>query len=115
MRDERATEIGLRIQQVRKGLGLNQNQFAEKMSLSQNQISRLETGESMVTTEFVLKLNDIYNVDPGFLLLGKSARGLDYKMEKFIEWYESLNNHQLRSGVSKFCEDIMDILKESRK
>ena len=112
MRDERAVQIGSRIQQIRKGLGLNQNQFAEKLSLSQNQISRLETGESMVTTELVLKLNEIYGVDPSFLLLGNSARGLDNKMEAFIEWYKNLDDSQLKIGASKFCENIMDILKE---
>ena len=57
MRDKRAVEIGARIQQIRKDLGMNKNQFAERLSLSQNQISRLETGESMATTEFILKLN----------------------------------------------------------
>lgn len=112
MRDKRAVEIGARIQQIRKDLGMNQNQFAERMSLPQNQISRLETGESMATTEFVLKLNEIYNVDPSFLLLGKTAGGLDNKMEEFINWYKGLDNGKMKDGASKICENMMDFMKE---
>ncbi len=112
MRDKRAVEIGARIQQIRKDLGMNQNQFAERLSLSQNQISRLETGESMATTEFVLKLNEIYNVDPSFLLLGKTARGLDNKMEVFIDWYKSLDDGKMKDGAGKICENMMDFMKE---
>lgn len=110
MADKRAVEIGLRIQELRKSRGLNQYQFAETLSLSQNQISRLETGTSMVTTEFVLKLYDLYGVDPSFLLLGKSARGFDYKMEKFLSWYEALEDPEMKSGADRFCEDIMDFV-----
>lgn len=91
MKNQQAKAIGSRIQEFRRELGISQEVFSERLDLSQNQISRIETGESMVTTNFVLKLHDIYGIDPSYLLLGKSIRGLDYKMERFISWYEGLD------------------------
>ncbi len=110
MANERAIEIGARIQEIRKNLGLNQNQFAEKLSLSQNQISRLENGTNMVTTEFVLKLYDLYDIDPSSVLIGKSVRNLDYEMERFISWYESLDDSKAKDSACRVCEGLMDFV-----
>ena len=106
MKKERAKSIGSRIQAFRKELGISQEVFAESLELSQNQISRIETGESMVTTNFVLKLYDMYGIDPSYLLVGKSARGLDYKMEKFVSWYEGLDDGIARYSAACICENI---------
>ncbi len=110
MANERAIEIGARIQAVRKSLNMNQDQFAEKMSLSQNQISRLENGANMVTTEFVLKLYDLYGIDPSTILVGKSVRGLDVEMEKFISWYEGLDDTKAKGSACHVCEGLMSFL-----
>ncbi len=110
MANERAIEIGARLQAVRKNLHLNQEEFAEKLSLSQNQISRLENGTNMVTTEFVLNLYDIFGIDPSCLLIGKSARGLEFEMEKFISWYESLGDSEAKGSACRVCESLMDFV-----
>ena len=57
MKKERAKYIGSRIQAFRKELGISQEVFAERLELSQNQISRIETGESMVTTKIIRDIN----------------------------------------------------------
>lgn len=107
MGDERACAIGERLRALRKGLGLSQEQFSEKLSLSQNQISRLENGENLITTDMILLLNDLYGIDPSYLLLGKSARGLDDKMESFLDWYLTLDEGSIKSGASNVCENLM--------
>lgn len=107
---ERAFEIGQRIQTIRKKEGLNQEQFAEMFSLSQNQISRIESGNCMVTTDFVLKMHELFDVDPSYLLLGKSARGLDDNMERFLSWYEKLDDEKTKDNAGKFCESIINFI-----
>lgn len=46
MEKERMNEIGLRVLAFRSSLGLTQKQFSEKVSLTQQQISRIENGET---------------------------------------------------------------------
>ncbi|MBQ4650122.1 MAG: helix-turn-helix transcriptional regulator [Firmicutes bacterium] len=107
MMSEKAIEIGQRVQLIRKRESLSQEQFAEQFSLSQNQISRIESGHCMVTTDFVLKLNELYGVDPSYLLLGKSSRGLDPEMERFLSWYEKLDDPDAKSKASKVWDTII--------
>lgn len=107
MGDERAYTIGQRLRALRKGLGLNQDQFSERISLSQNQISRLENGENLITTDLILLLYDMYGIDPSYLLLGKSAKGLDGTMERFLDWYIALDEGKVKSGASRVCENLM--------
>ena len=109
---EKAIEIGERVQKIRKREGLSQDKFGEKFDLSQNQISRIESGHCMVTTDFVLKLNEIYGVDPSYLLLGKSSRGLDPEMERFLSWYEKLDDPKVKSKASKVWDTIIDFMNE---
>ena len=63
----------------------------------------------MVTTEFLLKLYELFDVDPSYVLLGRSSRGLDGEMERFFRWYEKLDDHG-KSKAGKVCDTIMDFV-----
>ena len=110
MGNEKVFEIGQRVQAIRKREGMNQDTFAEMFSLSQNQISRIESGHCMVTTEFLLKLNELFGADPTYILLGRSSRGLDAEMERFLSWYEKLDNPSAKNKASKVWDTIMEFV-----
>ncbi|MBR5230527.1 MAG: helix-turn-helix transcriptional regulator [Firmicutes bacterium] len=110
MVNEKAFEIGQRVQRIRKREGMNQDKFAEMFSLSQNQISRIESGHCLVTTEFLLKMNELFDVDPTYILLGRSSRGLDGEMERFLTWYEKIDDPAVKNKASKVCDTIMDFV-----
>lgn len=56
MADSLAIKIGKRVRELRKKCGLTQAQLAEKVNLTDESVSRLETGKSIPSVE---KLNQI--------------------------------------------------------
>ena len=63
-------EIGKRILERRKELGLTQEAITELTGISTNQVSNLENSRSVPTVETVLKLSEAMNVTPDYFLLG---------------------------------------------
>ena len=61
-------EIGKRISDRRKKLGIKQNILAEKLDISNNHMS--ENGKATPSVALFVKICDELNVTPGFLLLG---------------------------------------------
>lgn len=60
-------EIGRRIREIREGLGLEQDQFAELLQVraGQPQVSRWENGENQPVTETLLKIARLADGDLG--------------------------------------------------
>jgi predicted transcriptional regulator len=54
----------------RKTSGLNQSEFAFRMDMAQNYISRVESGNVDFTLEVFFALIDIYKLNPLWLLFG---------------------------------------------
>lgn len=61
-------KVGRRIQKLRKGIGLTQEQFAEKLNISRTHIGHLEQGRK----------------SPSLKLLEKIARALKVKMSDLL-------------------------------
>ena len=68
---QKLKEIGQRISNKRKALGLTQEQLAEKMDVSIQMISNLERGNKAIKIENLIKLSDILQVSTDYILLGK--------------------------------------------
>lgn len=72
--------LGERIKLLRKQTNLNQSDFAEKIGLgSATVISRYEKGELEPNTTTLIKIAELANCDPGWLLTGE---GEMYREEK---------------------------------
>ena len=106
---EEKIDIGKRVKEVRDAQNLTQREFAEELERTQNHISRIETGENLITTELVLKLYHLYGTDIQYLLTGKTSNGVAHGISHFVEWYGSLALEEERYGADRFCETIMDI------
>ena len=63
-------EMGIRIAQLRKSLGLSQEQLAEKADLTTQAISLFESGKRAMRPDSLLKLATSLNTSTDFLLTG---------------------------------------------
>ncbi|NPV00548.1 MAG: helix-turn-helix domain-containing protein [Brevinematales bacterium] len=65
--------IAQRFRQIRKYLSLNQETFGNKLGLSQDSISAIETGKNRPTIPVMQIMNREWNVNLEWLMLGKGA------------------------------------------
>ena len=65
--------IGERIAERRRELGLTQESLAEKMNVSVQMVSNLENGKKGIRPENLVKLCDALSVSTDYVLLGKSS------------------------------------------
>lgn len=93
MKNAHLETLGERIRHVRKMLGLKQAHFALKIGLnSPTAISKYEKNQVEPSIASLLKIAEIGNIDPGWLLSGRSKgeiapSGLDVRASEVIESY----------------------------
>ena len=63
-----ASIIAARIKETRLENHLNQSQFGEKLSVSQDTVSLWENGKSVPTTEYVILIATTFGVSADYLL-----------------------------------------------
>ena len=66
-------ETGRRIQKLRKGKGLTQEQLASLLKVTDRHIRSVESGERNASIDLLVSLSDIFNVSLDYLLLGKQT------------------------------------------
>lgn len=86
---------------MREKLGFNQNDFAEKIELAPQSLSRYEKNKVKPSIEFIEKLTDMFSVNSNWLINGKgnifieNIQNINYK-EEIINNLELLNENQIR-------------------
>lgn len=85
-------QIGKRVSSRRKALGFTQEQLAEKMNVSIQMISNLESGKKAIRPENIVKLCSVLEISTDYLLTGNSSNNeLSRLSNKLAELpYESL-------------------------
>ena len=68
--NERFVEMGKRIRSRRISLGMTQMELAEKIDISNNHISSIERGIERPGLDLFIRICDVLNVTPDYLLLG---------------------------------------------
>lgn len=68
--NERFVEMGKRIRARRLSLKMKQMELAEKVDISNNHISSIERGIERPGLDVFIKICDVLNVTPDYLLLG---------------------------------------------
>lgn len=66
-------EVGNRLREIRKGLKLTQEQFAEQLDYSTNNYGLIERGERGITLEKLKLLYDKFDVDLLYLITGDKS------------------------------------------
>lgn len=71
--------IGKRIRQVRKNLGLKQDQFANQLGCGRSNISQIENGLYYPTAHSLIVLNSKFNISLDWLFYGQRPMYYDEK------------------------------------
>ncbi len=89
---------------MRETLGFNQNDFAEKIELAPQSLSRYEKNKVKPSIEFIEKLTNMFSVNSNWLINGKgnifienneNIQNINYK-EEIINNLELLNENQIK-------------------
>ena len=99
-KDLNAIEIGKRITECRKLLGLTQEELAEKGDMTTQFVSYAESGKRVIRSENLLKLSKALEVSADYLLTGEI---IDKDMFIMSEKLSKLTPKQF-----KFIESIVD-------
>ncbi|MCT4687510.1 helix-turn-helix domain-containing protein [Vallitalea sp.] len=70
--------IGKRIKESRKLTKLTQENVSEILKVSPEYISRIETGKAKINLEMLVKVSNIFNISPAYLLTGIDTQSTDY-------------------------------------
>ncbi len=69
--DDLLTQIGQRIRKHRERSRLSQEQLAERADVSSQTISTAETGKKRLWVENIIKICEVLEISPDYLLLGE--------------------------------------------
>jgi len=89
-------EVGQRIIEIRKAIGLTQKEFAKDIKISQTHISALELNTRVIHERIIKMICFTYGVNENWLKTGKGEmfeKGRDYKLEEVIANFKKLDEH----------------------
>lgn len=89
--DKLSKAIGERVSKLRKSKGMNQDEVINVLQIDRSTYSKIETGQIMAGTKYVIKLAEFFGVSTDFILSGKTTLNLP--------------------DFGKYIEDVTDLLK----
>ncbi|RLJ59104.1 transcriptional regulator with XRE-family HTH domain [Litoreibacter meonggei] len=106
-----------KLKEARLGAGLTMEAAAEKLSLTQSTISRIEAGDTGVTSQRLVDLASAYGVSPSALLDGSVVRSMSEtdldRLGMVIEFVEaSLADAKPRPQPSQIKDVVVTIFKQ---
>jgi transcriptional regulator with XRE-family HTH domain len=69
------SEIGKRIRELRKAMSLTQEQVATRIFVSDNHISKIETGNSSISLNVFINIAKTFDVSLDYLMFGELEKG----------------------------------------
>jgi len=93
----------------RKKLKMSQYEFAEKLGLIQNYISRLERGEGDFIVELLYAISECYNINPLDLLYNDNPNINNIKQENFEYKELQKSNEKLEAQIDILKDVIREI------
>lgn len=64
-------QIGLRFEEMRREIGLTQQQLADELEMSNTTIAQIEKGRNYPQAHALIGLSKLFNVNLNWLLMGK--------------------------------------------
>lgn len=84
--------VNNRIRELRKNLGLNQTDFAEKIGITQTWLSMLESGQRQVVDKNITLISSIFGASEHWLKSGEGEMFSNSPYEdEFLEIYSNLS------------------------
>ena len=112
--------FGLRIRELRKALNMTQNDFALKIGLTQNTITKYETGLRSASNQIVISICREFNVNEEWLREGKGDMFVEVSEDEQIAEFvgRTLSNKpetfrkRLILALSALDDDEWDLLEK---
>ena len=104
-----------RIKVIRTEKGWKQSELAERVGISQKQISSYETGNSTPPTDILIKLAEVFEVSLDYLAFeaqGQNAR-INVKDRELLRRFETLD--QFSEEERKLIKDVIDLVITKQK
>lgn len=89
--DKLSRAIGERVSLLRKSKGMNQDEVINVLHIDRSTYSKIETGQIMAGTKYIIKLAEFFGVSTDFILSGKTTLNMP--------------------DFGKYKEDVTDLLK----
>lgn len=78
-------EVGLRIRDKRKSLGLSRERLAKIVDLSPHYLGQIERGERNMSTRSLVNISNSLNISIDYILKGSNFYMEDYLMREIID------------------------------
>lgn len=111
--------FGLRIRELRKVLEMTQNDFAIRIGLTQNTITKYETGLRSPSNQIVISICREFNVNEDWLRTGKGDMFNPMSEDEELDLYigrisgsEDKFKKNLLKALCKLSEDEWNVLKK---
>jgi len=91
------SEIGYRIRSLRKAKNLTQEQVASLISVSDNHVSKIETGNSSISLNVFINIANAFDVSLDYLMFGTLNKG------------QTVNDTIIKAILDGFTEEQKDL------
>lgn len=128
-----AKRLGFRIKKFREEAGLSQQEMAEALGISFQQLQKYEYGDTRLTVERLLKMSQILHVPLNQLIPPNEAADGRYSISaesevfapyerviispeefKLLKSYRKIQNDHMRTIISRHVKDLADFDKKIR-
>lgn len=97
-----------RLKEIRKTLGLTQQEFADELGISRNNIASYETGKSNPGDSVILLICRTFNVNENYLRKGEGEMFIQLdRKDQLVLWASEVLNNESES----FRKRLIDALK----
>lgn len=100
--------IGKRIKKSRKSTNLTQEKVSEILKVSPEYISRIETGATKLNLEMLVKMSNVLNISPAYLLTGTNKKSDDYLTPEINELLKNCSPEKIKA-ISQMIKIIIDL------
>lgn len=105
--------VGIRIKHKRKEKSLTQEELSEKLNISTGQLSCIERGVYLPTTQNIYKICNILEEQPNYYLIGHISSEREYKIIKLIEAlpesYQNLLEESIELLVETYLKELNNL------
>lgn len=110
---EKSKLVGIRIKHKRKEKDLTQEDLSELMNISPGQLSCIERGVYLPTTQNVYKICDILGEEPNYYLIGHISPDRENKIIDLIkilpQSYQAMLETSIELLVNAYIKEIEDL------
>jgi transcriptional regulator with XRE-family HTH domain len=103
-------KISEKIKKLREGKGWSQNQFAEKISMHPQHVSRYERGISSPSSEALAKIADAFGVSTDYLLSEtENKKEYSFKDKQLLKYFEEVDklNEEDRNLIKGLIASVL--------